>query len=147
MNKYKVYYERLFDDKYLDPVALTQSIEVDAETNNFIGRSSTPSGKSKGELEAVEFVDENIDKTLKIFNTYRNEFIGINILNTEKITSKLRQIDNTVGYSKIGGSIAYAISLAIADLGSKICQKPLYELINFQYSKIMDRYCDLYEIK
>jgi len=108
-----------------------KTIEVDAETNNFIGRSSTPSGKSKGELEAVEFVDENIDKTLKIFNTYRNEFIGINILNTEKITSKLRQIDNTVGYSKIGGSIAYAISLAIADLGSKICQKPLYELINF----------------
>ena len=26
-----------------------KTIEVDAETNNFIGRSSTPSGKSKGE--------------------------------------------------------------------------------------------------
>ena len=108
-----------------------KTIEVDAKTNNIIGRSSTPSGKSKGELEAVEFVDENIEKTLKIFDTYSKDFIGIDILNIEKITSKLREIDNTFGYSKIGGSIAYAISLAIADLGSKISQKPLYELINF----------------
>ena len=108
-----------------------KTIEVDAKTNNIIGRSSTPSGKSKGELEAVEFVDENIEKTLKIFDTYSKDFIGLDILNTEKITSKLREIDNTFGYSKIGGSMAYAISLAIADLSSKISQKPLYELINF----------------
>ena len=108
-----------------------KTIEIDAKTNNIVGRSSTPSGKSKGELEAVEFVDENIEKTLKIFDTYSKDFIGIDILNTEKITSKLREIDNTFGYSKIGGSMAYAISLAIADLGSKISQKPLYELINF----------------
>ena len=41
-----------------------KTIEIDAKTNNIVGRSSTPSGKSKGELEAVEFVDENIEKTL-----------------------------------------------------------------------------------
>ena len=33
-NKYKVYYERMFDDENLDSVASTQSIEVEAENES-----------------------------------------------------------------------------------------------------------------
>ena len=64
MKKYKVYYERLFDDKYLDSVALTQSIEVDAEN----------------ESQAYEIAEEKIYS-----NDHTENFDDLNLLNCEEV--------------------------------------------------------------
>lgn len=64
MKKYKVYYERLFDDENLDSVASTQSIEVEAEN----------------ESKAYEIAEEKIYS-----NSHTENFDDLNLLNCVKI--------------------------------------------------------------
>ena len=64
MKKYKVYYERMFEDQNLDSVASTQSIEVEAEN----------------ESEAYEIAEEKIYS-----NSHTENFDDLNLLNCVKI--------------------------------------------------------------
>ena len=64
MKKYKVYYERMFDDSYLDSVTTTQSIEVEAEN----------------ESEAYEIAEEKIYS-----NSHTENFDDLNLLNCEEV--------------------------------------------------------------
>ena len=64
MKKYKVYYERMFDDSYLDSVTTTQFIEVEAEN----------------ESEAYEIAEEKIYS-----NSHTEDFDDLNLLNCDEV--------------------------------------------------------------
>jgi len=90
-------------------------VEADVRVDGKLGRAISPSGASRGTNEAVPFVDGSPDKTVLQFNkAHSAKLKGLDASDAEGITLTLREIDGTKNYSKIGGSLAYAVSVAAA---------------------------------
>lgn len=108
-----------------------KTIEVDVVTDKkFTGRACAPSGASVGKLEAQSFPDNKPEKALAAFNANKKKFIGLDASDTKAVFDALRAIDKTENYSKIGGSIAYALSIAAVDSAAKAKGVPLFKLLN-----------------
>ncbi|HEX9677665.1 phosphopyruvate hydratase [Nitrososphaera sp.] len=109
----------------------SKTIEVDVVVDKkFAGRACAPSGASVGKLEAQSFPDNKPEKALDAFNANKRKFVGIDASNTKAIYDVLRRIDNTDNYSKIGGSVAYALSIAAVDAAARAKGIPLFKLLN-----------------
>lgn len=106
-----------------------KSIEVDVIIDDkYIGRAASPSGASTGKHEAISF-PKNVEDSLSLLLSNKNRFIGLDPSKEDIIYQALKSIDNTDNYSIIGGSIAYAVSIAAADSASKALSLPLFQLI------------------
>ncbi len=109
----------------------SKTIEVDVVTDKrFSGRACAPSGASVGKLEAQSFPDNKPEKALIAFKANRRKFIGLDASDTKAIFEALRSADKTDNYSKIGGSVAYALSIAAVDSAAKARGVPLFRLLN-----------------
>lgn len=109
----------------------TKTIEVDVVVDKkFSGRACAPSGASVGKLEARSFPDNKPEKALAAFNANKRKFIGLDAADTKQVYDVLRKIDRTDNYSKIGGSVAYALSIAAVDAAAKAKGTPLFKLLN-----------------
>lgn len=109
----------------------SKTIEVDVTTDNgFMGRACAPSGASVGKLEAQSFPDNKPEKALAAFNSNRKKFIGLDASDTRAVFDALRSIDDTDNYSRIGGSVAYALSIAAVDSAARAKGVPLFRLLN-----------------
>ncbi len=107
-----------------------ESVEVDVVTEGkYLGRAAAPAGASKGRYEAIAF-PSSVDDTIALFNKVKDRFIGVDAADTKAVHEILRSIDDTSNYAKIGGSIAYALSIAAVDSASKALDKPLFMLIS-----------------
>jgi enolase len=108
----------------------SKTIEIDVITDNkFMGRACAPSGASVGKLEAQSFPENKAEKALAAFNANSKKFIGLPAEDMQALYNVLRSIDDTDNYSKIGGSIAYALSIAAVDSAAKALNIPLFELL------------------
>ncbi|MEM4285316.1 MAG: enolase C-terminal domain-like protein [Candidatus Nitrosocaldus sp.] len=108
-----------------------ESIEVDVVTDGkYIGRASAPSGASKGKYEAIGFPNNSVDDALRVFNENKNRFIGVDASDPKAVYDVLRSIDDTPNYSIVGGSVAYAVSMAAIDSASKALDEPIFRLIS-----------------
>lgn len=109
----------------------SKTIEVDVVCDKkFAGRACAPSGASVGRFEAQSFPDNRPEKALAAFNASRKKFIGLDAGDTRAVYDALRSIDKTDNYSKIGGSVAYALSIAAVDAAAKARGVPLFKLLN-----------------
>jgi enolase len=107
-----------------------KTIEVDIISDDkFLGRASSPSGASVGKHEAQSFKENSPEKSLEELNKNLSKFIGIESQEPRAIYDILKNIDNSENYHKIGGSVAYAISLASVESASKALQIPLFKLL------------------
>ena len=107
-----------------------KTIEVDIISDDkFLGRASSPSGASVGKHEAQSFQENSAEKSLDELNKNLSKFIGIESQDPRATYDILKNIDNSENYSKIGGSVAYAISLASVESASKALQIPLFKLL------------------
>jgi enolase len=107
-----------------------KTIEVDIISDDkFLGRASSPSGASVGKHEAQSFKENSPEKSLEELNKNLSKFIGIESQDPRPTYDILKNIDNSENYSKIGGSVAYAISLASVESASKALQIPLFKLL------------------
>ena len=107
-----------------------KTIEVDIISDDkFLGRASSPSGASVGKHEAQSFKENSPEKSLDELNKNLSKFIGIESQDPRATYDILKNIDNSENYSKIGGSVAYAISLASVESASKALEIPLFKLI------------------
>jgi enolase len=107
-----------------------KTVELDVVTDNeYVGRSSSPSGASVGKHEVQSFPDNDPVKAVQEFRSYAEKFIGIDAADSKLIFETLRSIDNTSSYSKIGGSIAYALSIAAIDSAAKALDIPIVKLL------------------
>ena len=107
-----------------------KTIEVDIISDDkFLGRASSPSGASVGKHEAQSFKENSAEKSLDELNKNLSKFIGIESQDPRATYDILKNIDNSENYSKIGGSVAYAISLASVESASKALQIPLFKLL------------------
>ncbi|MGB9659133.1 MAG: phosphopyruvate hydratase [Nitrososphaerales archaeon] len=106
-----------------------ESIETDVKVEGFIGRACAPRGASTGKYEAIGFNPDGIEATLKLISDYSSKLIGFDASNPKSLSQLLREIDGTKNFSRIGGSAAYAISVATAEAFAKAKGIPLYKAL------------------
>jgi enolase len=107
-----------------------KTIEVDIISDDkFLGRASSPSGASVGKHEAQSFKENRPEKSLEELNKNLSKFIGIESQEPRATYDILKNIDNSENYHKIGGSVAYAISLASVESASKALHEPLFRVL------------------
>jgi len=105
-------------------------IEADVFVGDAMGRAMSPSGASRGTNEAVPFVGDDPDKTVSNFKRFASRLAGLDASDSESITEALRRIDGTKNYSKIGGSLAYAVSVASAQAEANARGVPMCRVID-----------------
>lgn len=111
----------------------TKTIEVDVISDNqYLGRTSAPSGASVGKYESVNFPKDGPEESLRILNENSKKFLEFESSDLKLIDETLKSIDQTPNYSKIGGGLAYAITIASIESASKAVGKQLFELISEQ---------------
>jgi enolase len=108
----------------------SKSIEIDVVSDGkFIGRASSPSGASVGKFEAQSFPENRPEEALSMLNANMNRFVGLPAEDLLAVYNALRSIDKTDNYSKIGGSVAYALSIAAVDSAANSLGIPLFKLL------------------
>ena len=108
----------------------SKTIEIDVISDNkYLGRACAPSGASVGKHEAQSFPDDNPEKALDVFKSNSKKFVGLDAEDPKAIFDVLRNIDNTKTYSKIGGSIAYALSIAAIESAAKALDVPIFKVL------------------
>ena len=108
----------------------SKSIEIDVVTDGkFIGRACAPSGASVGKFEAQSFPENKPEEALSMLNANINRFVGLLAEDLLAVYNELKSIDKTDNYSKIGGSVAYALSIAAVDSAAKSLGIPLFKLL------------------
>ncbi len=109
----------------------SKTIEVDIISDNqFLGRVCAPSGASVGKHEAVSFPNENPQECLKILNENSSKFIGLDSADLKSIHETIRTIDQTPNYSKFGGALAFAITIASIESAAKASNEPIFKLLS-----------------
>lgn len=108
----------------------SKTIEIDVTSDGkFIGRACAPSGASVGKYEAKSFPDNSPEKALAVFEQNSKRFIGVNSADPKAVFEVLRSVDVTENYSTIGGSVAYAVSIAAIDSAAKSLGVPMFQLL------------------
>ncbi|MFZ0185134.1 MAG: enolase [Nitrosotalea sp.] len=108
----------------------SQTIEVDVISDKkHIGRVCAPSGASVGKYESQSFPQDKPEKSLDILKKNVKKFIGLDPSNLKIIHETLREIDPTPNYSKVGGSLAFALTIASIESASKSSDVPMFKLL------------------
>jgi enolase len=108
----------------------SKTIEIDVVTDKkFFARACAPSGASVGKHEAQSFPNDDSKKALEVFTTNAKKFVGLDAEDPRVIFDALRSIDNTEMYTKIGGAVAYALSIAAIDSAAKALNVPMFKLL------------------
>jgi enolase len=109
----------------------SKTIEVDIKSDNkFLGRVCAPSGASVGKYEATSFPNGGPEESLKILTQNSQKFIGLDSSDLKTIHETLKSLDNTNNYSIIGGSLAFAVTIASMESASKSLEQPLFKTLS-----------------
>jgi len=108
----------------------SKTIEVDIVSDkSYLGRVCSPSGASVGKHEAISFPNNNPEKSLVALNSNLKKFIGLDSSDLKSIHDIIRKIDPSVNYSTIGGSVAFAVTIASVDSAARALGIPLFKLL------------------
>lgn len=108
----------------------TKTIEIDVISDNtYVGRVCAPSGASVGKYEAISFPSNRAEKSLEILMANEKKFVGLDSSDLKSVHDTLRKIDSTTNYSWIGGSVAFALTIASVDSAAKSEGIPLFKLL------------------
>ena len=111
----------------------SQALEIDVVSENkYLGRSCAPSGASVGKYEAVSFPNNQPEESLRFLDEISKKIIGHESDDLKFIDEVIKSVDGTTDYSKIGGSLVYAITIAAMESASKAMNKQLFQLIGNQ---------------
>jgi len=112
-----------------------KTIEVDIISDEqFLGRTCAPAGASVGKNEAISFPEGKPEESLRILNENSKKFLELDPNDLKIIDDTIKSIDNTSNFSKVGGALAYAVTIAAMESAAKALGKPLFELISEQNS-------------
>jgi len=113
----------------------SKTIEVDVISDNkFLGRVCAPSGASVGKYEAVSFPNEKPENSLQILNENKQKFVGLESSDLKSVHETLRGLDDTENYSRIGGALAFAVTIASMESASKSLNQPLFQTLSSEMS-------------
>lgn len=105
-----------------------ETLEVDIITAMGFGRASAPAGASVGKAEVASYPDGGVAQAIKnVEELITPELIGTNADMQEEIDLLLHEIDGTENFRNVGGSVAYAVSLATAEAAATSYGVPLFQ--------------------
>ena len=106
------------------------TVEAEIKTKNGFGRAAAPAGASTGTHEAVAWPGGSVSKGMKIAEEkIMPQLVGLPTEDQENFDKTLREIDGTDNFSKVGGNISVALSLACAKAAADSKGIALYEHI------------------
>ena len=109
----------------------SKTVEIDVISDNqFLGRVCAPSGASVGKYEAVSFPDGKPENSLQVLNENSSKFLDLDPSNIKSIHDTLKEIDKTENYSKVGGALAFAVTIASLESASKALNEHMFKLIS-----------------
>jgi len=109
----------------------SKTIEIDVKSDGkFLGRVCAPSGASVGKYEAVSFPNGKPEESLRIIKENSQKFIGLESSDLKGIHDTLKSLDNSTNYSKIGGALAFAVTIASMESASKAAEQPLFKILS-----------------
>jgi len=112
-----------------------KTIEVDIISDDqFLGRTCAPAGASVGKNEVISFPEGKPEESLRILNENSKKFLELDPNDLKIIDDTIKSIDKTSNFSKVGGALAYAVTIAAMESAAKALGKPLFELISEQNS-------------
>ena len=112
-----------------------KTIEVDIISDDqFLGRTCAPAGASVGKNEAISFPEGKPEESLRILNENSKKFLELDPNDLKIIDDTIKSIDKTSNFSKVGGALAYAVTIAAMESAAKALGKPMFELISEQNS-------------
>ena len=112
-----------------------KTIEVDIISDDqFLGRTCAPAGASVGKNEAISFPEGKPEESLRILNENSKKFLELDPNDLKIIDDTIKSIDNTPNFSKVGGALAYAVTIAAMESAAKALGEPLFKLISEQNS-------------
>ena len=118
--------EEVFFRKILDSRGNATS-EVDVMADDGFGRAAAPSGASTGAHEVAAWAQGGVDESLRLArDLLAPELEGVDVLLQREIDHVLEEVDDTDNFSKIGGNLAVATSLAVARCAAHSLDIPLY---------------------
>jgi len=113
----------------------SKTIEVDVESEGgFLGRVCAPSGASVGKYEATSFPNGKPEESFRILKENSSKFIGLESSDLKGIHETLKSLDNSTDYSVIGGSLAFAVTIASMESASKAASQPLFQTLSSESS-------------
>ncbi len=107
------------------------TVEAEITTENGFGRAAAPAGASTGTHEAMAWPEGSVSKGM--FFTEKNvipKLIGLSANKQEEFDELLREIDGTTNFSKMGGNISVALSLACAKSAANSNGNSLFEYLS-----------------
>ena len=109
----------------------SKTIEVDVISDNqHLGRVCAPSGASVGKYESISFPEEGPLGSLRILNDNAEKFVGLDSSNLEEVHNVLKNLDKTNNYSKIGGALAFAVTISSIESASKALNQELFQTLS-----------------
>jgi enolase len=108
-----------------------EAIEADIIAGEARGRSSAPSGASRGRWEVRSYPDGGVNEALRTIQRLApSRLVGMELENLKGIDLIIHELDPTRDLSIIGGNTAYAISVASANAGASSRSIPLFRYLS-----------------
>lgn len=105
------------------------TVEVQVVTDRIHkGRAAAPSGASVGMHETASFPSGGIKEALETLQDNAGAFVGVDPGDTAAVHDAILSMGSG-GYSAVGGSIAYAVSMAAAESSARYDRIPMYHAL------------------
>ncbi|MCK4717921.1 MAG: phosphopyruvate hydratase, partial [Thermoplasmata archaeon] len=106
------------------------TVEVEVATAEGFGAAMAPSGASTGVHEVKALPKGGVDAGMRFFNEkVGDELLGMDVLDQRLLDGLLKSIDGSNDFSKMGGNVAVACSIAFAKSAASALAIPLYRYI------------------
>jgi enolase len=107
------------------------TVEVEVVTKGGYGSALAPSGASAGAHEVVSYPKGGVDEGIRLLKAMiEPRLVGFDSSETTTIDGLLHELDGTKDFSRLGGNICLAVSLAAAKAASASRDVPLHELLS-----------------
>src|SRR6266511_4072958 len=106
------------------------TVEVDVLADGRTARAAAPSGASTSTHEAQAFPEGGVDAAIARFREeVEPRLIGLEATAQKEVDRLLVEIDGTRNFSRLGGNVAVATSLAVAKAAAASLGLPLYRYL------------------
>jgi enolase len=118
------------------------TLQIEVLSSRYRGASSIPIAATKSKYEFFDEYDNDVrkfhDETLhtiidNIERILAPELIGKNCMDQEEIDKLILEVDNTLDRSSLGVNTLTAVSQAVAKLGAKESELPLFKYVRVLY--------------
>ena len=106
------------------------TVEADVTTSSGFGRAAAPAGASTGTHEAQAWPEGGVAAAIELARQeVVPQLLGLSAEEQAQVDALLHEVDGTSNFSRIGGNLAVAVSLATARAAAASQGIPLYRYI------------------